>query len=79
MNAAKRQPIPVLADVELVDHPLTRIDAIAVALQPVTATIDSADAFIGSKQLRSIVASFRMPAESRDLLLRIAAALEASK
>lgn len=62
-------------------HPLTRIDAIAEALQPtpVTASLDPADAFIGCKQLRSIVAAFRMPPESRDLLLRIAAALEVAK
>ena len=59
-------------------HPLTRIDAIAEALNPtpVTTTLDAADAFIGCKQLRSIVAAFRMPAESRDLMLRIATALE---
>lgn len=60
-------------------HPLTRIDAIAVALQPVTVTLDAADAFIGCKQLRSIVAAFRMPAESRELLLRLATALEGAK
>lgn len=62
-------------------HPLTRIDAIAEALQPtpVTVTLDAADAFIGCKQLRSIVAAFRMPAESRELLLRLAAAMEVAK
>ena len=57
-------------------HPLTPIDAIAVALQPVTVTLDAADAFIGCKQLRSIVAAFRMPVESRELLLRLATAME---
>lgn len=60
-------------------HPLTRIDAIAEALQPVTVTLDAADAFIGCKQLRSIVAAFRMPVESRELLLRLATAMEGAK
>ena len=60
-------------------HPLTRIDALAVAMQPVTVALDAADAFVGCKQLRSIVSVFRMPAESRELLLRIAAALEVAR
>lgn len=75
---SQRQSIPVLANIQPVSHPLTRIDAIAEAVKPapVTATFDVADAIVGCHQLRSIVAAFRMPAESRDLMLRIAAGLE---
>ncbi len=87
MTATARQPIPTLhvdctcRGCTPTPHPLTRIDAIAEAVQPtpVACTLTAADAFVGCKQLRTLVAAFRMPAESRELLLRIAAALEAAR